>query len=70
MISFEVSGSTSKTQTFLQNVQSGNIYSGLEAIAQRGVSALEAATPKDSGLTAASWNYEIENSGGSEGRSG
>lgn len=31
----------------------------LEKYAQQGVEALAAATPKDSGLTAASWNYEI-----------
>lgn len=60
MITFSVSGSTGKTDAFLRKIQSGDLYSGLEAIAQRGVSALQAATPKDSGLTAASWSYEIE----------
>jgi hypothetical protein len=34
--------------------------SGLESLAQRGVAALQAATPTDSGLTAASWSYVIE----------
>lgn len=60
MITFSVTGSTKRTQNFLQNIQNGNMYSGLDAIAQRGVSVLAAATPKKSGLTAASWGYEIE----------
>jgi hypothetical protein len=37
-----------------------DLFSGLERLAQRGVSALQASTPKESGLTAASWDYEIE----------
>jgi len=45
-------------------MQSANLYSDLERLAERGVAALEAATPKDTGLTASSWSYEIENSGG------
>jgi hypothetical protein len=32
----------------------------LESYGEQGVAALAAATPKDSGLTAASWYYEIE----------
>lgn len=61
MINFTVIGSTSRTMSFLQKMSSGSsLYSGLEAIAQRGVSALQMYTPKDSGLTAASWGYEIE----------
>jgi len=60
LITFSVTGSTKRTQNFLQNIQNGNMYSGLDAIAQRGVSVLAAATPKKSGLTAASWGYEIE----------
>jgi hypothetical protein len=30
---------------------------------EQGVQALEAATPRDSGITAGSWKYEIENDG-------
>jgi len=37
----------------------------LEIFAQQGVNALASATPIDSGLTAASWSYEIEQSGDS-----
>ena len=37
----------------------------VEAVAKKGVEALRAATPRDSGLTAESWSYEIvEDSGG------
>lgn len=60
MITFSVTGSTDKTKAFLQKMQSGDLYSGIDSIAQRGVAALQATTPKDSGLTAASWGYEIE----------
>lgn len=62
-VSFKMTGSTKRTQNFLRRVQSQDFYSSLESLAQRGVTALAAATPKDSGLTAASWGYEIETSG-------
>lgn len=65
MISFSVSGSTSKTDAFLKKMQDPNyLASDLSSLAQRGVAALESATPKDSGFTAASWDYEIETKGG------
>lgn len=64
MISFSVSGSTKRTHNFLQRMQSQDLYSGLDSLAQRGVAALRAQTPTDSGLTAASWGYEIETKGG------
>ena len=35
----------------------------IDQYAQEGVNALKAATPKDTGLTADSWNYEITNDG-------
>lgn len=59
-LSLTNSGSTAKTQAFLKSLQSDSLYSGLASLAERGVSALRAATPMDSGLTAASWSYEIE----------
>jgi hypothetical protein len=67
VIEFEATGSTQKTQAFLTTM--GNINSeirrALEAAGQRGVDALAAATPVDSGLTAMSWGYEIVTEGGS-----
>lgn len=61
MITFTVTGSTDRTMKFLQKMQSpSELYSGIDVLAQRGVEALRAATPFDSGLTAASWGYETE----------
>lgn len=65
MISFELSGSTDNTRKFLDKMQAPDLFSGLTSLAQRGVAALQASTPKDSGFTAASWSYEIEIKGDS-----
>lgn len=63
MIEFNVTGSTARTEAFLNKMQAKDFLSGLESIAQRGVAALQAATPTESGLTAASWSYVIESQG-------
>ena len=65
MISYSVGGSTRRTENFLNAMMKGDFYSGLDAHAQRGVDALRANTPRDSGLTADSWTYEIEKKNGS-----
>lgn len=62
-ITFSSNGSTDRTQTFLKKMQSGNMLTGLDSLAQQGVMALSSMTPVDSGLTAASWSYEIETEG-------
>lgn len=54
-----LSGSTRRTSTFLKRMQDPSLYASLNGLAQRGVSALQAYTPQDSGLTASSWAYEI-----------
>ena len=60
-VTFTTSGSTNRTKSFLQKMQrQQDLFGSLGSIAQRGVSALEAATPRDTGLTASSWTYEIE----------
>lgn len=64
MISYSVGGSTKRTEDFLNKMIRGDLYSGLEPHAQRGVDALRAATPRESGITAESWSYEIIISGG------
>jgi hypothetical protein len=64
-VTFSLSGSTDRTQRFLQKVGSPELFSGLDRLGQRGVSALQSVTPKESGQTAASWGYEIENKNGS-----
>jgi len=63
VIGFNISGSTARTEAFLQKMKAQDFTSSLESIAQRGVSALQAATPTESGLTSNSWSYEIEKKG-------
>lgn len=65
MFSFESSGSFDKTEKALLKMSRGDIFATLERYARQGVSALANATPVDSGITAASWNYKIERSFGS-----
>lgn len=55
-----VKGTWKKTEKFLGKASSGAFFRRLERYAKRGVDALSAATPVDSGLTAASWDYEIK----------
>lgn len=62
MISFSLSGSTEKTSSFLARMQSADLYSSISSLAQRGVTALQSATPVESGATAAAWSYEIQTS--------
>lgn len=62
-LSFSLTGSTDRTKRFLEKMSSSDLFSGLERLAQQGVSALQANTPAESGLTAASWDYEIETKG-------
>lgn len=58
MISMTSSGSF-KTESFLRKMKSLKIDSILQQAGREGVVALSNATPKDSGLTASSWDYEI-----------
>lgn len=60
MISFTSRGSFTNMERFLLRAQTIDIRSLVEPYAQRGVEALKAATPVDSGLAANSWGYEIE----------
>ena len=65
MISFETSGSLSRTTKFLSTLSRGDFFRALDRAGREGVAALAAATPVESGVTAASWNYEIQRSKGS-----
>lgn len=63
MIKITHKGSFSNIELFLnRNKKSKSIARILEKYGQRGVDALSAATPVDSGETAASWSYEVEES--------
>lgn len=53
-------GDFKKTEKFLEGALVFNIRGVLERYGRAGVTALAAATPKDTGLTASSWGYEIE----------
>ena len=57
-------GSFANADRFFAHMSSGAIFRALDGYAQRGVVALSAATPQDTGKAASSWSYEIENSGG------
>lgn len=60
MIRFTTGGNTKNLEKFLSEMVKDNLYSGVERGAKRGVDALKRATPRESGLTAESWTYEIE----------
>ena len=63
MIGFSIGGSTRRTQRFLETLQRLDVTSVLHAGGKRGVEALRNATPSETGVTAASWTYEIEVTG-------
>lgn len=54
------SGDLSKTIKFLNRLQKKEYLNILSKYGQRGVDALRAATPVDTGKTADSWYYEIK----------
>lgn len=58
-ISFSSTGDLKRTSDFLVKMSRGDLFRNLEGLAQQGVSALAAATPVDSGLTAASWSCKV-----------
>lgn len=60
MISVKHSGSFSKLERFLKRNEHLNIDRYLHMYGQKGVEALANATPRDTGLTANSWRYEIK----------
>jgi hypothetical protein len=64
-ITTEVSGDFKSTDGFLQGLLKFNLAANLEKYAQMGVDALSSATPIDSGVSAASWDYEVRSSKGS-----
>jgi hypothetical protein len=60
VITFESTGTFKKTDAFFQAMLKKDIYRSLDKYGREGVNALASATPVDSGLTAASWDYRIE----------
>ncbi len=65
MISFRQKGDFSKLTSFLERAKETVYLGDLNKYGRQGVAALASATPIDSGETAESWYYEIENTKGS-----
>lgn len=63
MISLRSKGNFKKTEKLLKKSLGSDYMSILQKYGQRGVQALSAATPIESGRTASSWSYEIEQKG-------
>lgn len=61
MITFKQTGDFSKTKKTFNKMREATKRGILEKYGAAGVSALAAATPLESGKTASSWTYEIQN---------
>lgn len=59
MVTIKQKGSFAKTDAFLKKVSRLDVMSILNKYGEKGVQALRANTPYDTGLTAESWSYEI-----------
>lgn len=64
MITIKQKGDFSKVTKYLEKAKKGVNIRSLDRYAQAGVDALASSTPINTGLTARSWYYEIENSNG------
>ncbi|MBP5461549.1 MAG: HK97 gp10 family phage protein [Lachnospiraceae bacterium] len=62
MITFKQTGDFKKTFDFFKKLKELKDMKTFEYYGQKGVEALRSATPKDTGLTADSWSYQIFNS--------
>lgn len=65
MISFRHKGDFKKVTRYFERVREAAHVGILDKYGREGVAALASATPVDTGLTASSWYYEIENKNGS-----
>ena len=59
MLKITHKGDFSKTIKYMSNVKNAIAHANLDMYGERGVNALKAATPVDTGLTRDSWYYEI-----------
>lgn len=64
MISFRQKGDFSKATNYLMKLKKAVGMKDLSKYGKAGVAALSSATPVDSGVTASSWYYEIDNQNG------
>lgn len=65
MVSFRQKGDFKKLTNFLERAKEVVHLGNLDKYGKEGVAALSSATPIDTGLTADSWYYEIEQKNGS-----
>lgn len=63
MVTFEQHGDFSKLNKFLERCLEVVHFGWLDKYGRKGVEALSAATPKDTGLAASSWSYDIVREG-------
>ena len=59
MITIRQQGDYSKISNYLERIKESVHLGILDRYGKEGVAALASATPKDTGLTASSWTYEI-----------
>lgn len=64
MITFRQKGDFSKLTRFMERAKNAVRLGDLDRYGRAGVAALASATPVDTGLTASSWSYDIENRNG------
>lgn len=60
MITFQTSGSFQNTDKFLGHLLNPSVTEILDRYGKEGVALLANATPSETGLTAASWGYEVK----------
>lgn len=58
-VRFKNAGDFEKTSKFLKSIKEKRFLKKLDVWGREGVEALSSATPVDTGVTAASWDYEI-----------
>lgn len=59
MIVIKHKGDFKNTEAFLKRASKFDVKRVLERYGREGVAALSSATPKDTGLTASSWDFEV-----------
>jgi hypothetical protein len=59
LIRFKHRGDLSKTEKFLKHARDAKLRPILEKYAREGIQILASATPKDTGITSDSWDFEI-----------
>lgn len=60
MITFTEKGSFKNTETYLSKLKTEQVFAVLSKYGSLGVNALSNATPTDTGLTAESWYFDVE----------